>query len=336
VQAAVAVPDPDTVRKYGDTPEQIPLRKVAGLTLDHLTDGFAIDSKAEIAEAEELLPERSGEPACQVYSRINRSLCRPAVHLLSDSRITPNAVALAAFAAAVISAVMFARGTYSSCVIGALLFFLSGLLDELSSMLAWVTFRESSLGIRTKGLLETLTCSIVLGGIMIGLYSHCRVSEIVGGGVLMIGCLVPLIVIAIQGRTATDADQPQTQDVSRNESSRKHSSSRFLTVAQRLRILSRKGVAIHFLLLFTISGGLPLFLWLTALGSNVSWVLTLYLKRRVFQKPSTRSDVEAIRTDVEPIQIAAWDQAVIRIPFSHRERADVDHHAVPIGPRSHT
>jgi hypothetical protein len=70
VQAVVAVPDPDTVRKYGNRPEQIPLRKVAGLTLDHLTDGFAIDSKAEIAEAEELLLERSGEPASPIQELI--------------------------------------------------------------------------------------------------------------------------------------------------------------------------------------------------------------------------------------------------------------------------
>jgi hypothetical protein len=36
------------------------------------------------------------------------------------------------------------------------------------------------------------------------------------------------------------------------------------------------------LLIFTLAGGLPLFLRLAAFGSNLTWVLALYFNRRFF------------------------------------------------------
>lgn len=260
--------------------------------LDRVTDSLAVDSDA--VEGEDL-PARLGKPACEICSRINSSLCLPAVRLLGHSRITPRAVTLLSFAVALIAAVMFARGTYPSCVIGALLFFLSGLLDETSSLLAWVTFRESALVTRIKGLIEALTCTVILGGIMIGLYNHCGASDRVCDGILAIACAVPIIVIAIQRHTAANADRLRKHGKSWKALSKKDCSIRFSGIAWQLRTLIRKRVAIHYFLMFTLAGGLPLFLWLAALGGNLSWVLTMYSRSRAYRKPSTRGDAETVQ-----------------------------------------
>jgi hypothetical protein len=39
-------------------------------------------------------------------------------------------------------------------------------------------------------------------------------------------------------------------------------------------------------LLFTLFGGLTLFLQLAAIGANLTWILTIYLNRRFFRRSS--------------------------------------------------
>lgn len=48
----------------------------------------------------------------------------------------------------------------------------------------------------------------------------------------------------------------------------------------------QKGVLVRYLLLFTVVGGLPLFFWLEAVGSNLTWVFALYFTRRFFLQPT--------------------------------------------------
>ena len=57
----------------------------------------------------------------------------------------------------------------------------------------------------------------------------------------------------------------------------------------------KKGVLIHFLLIFTLAGGLPLFLRLAAIGSNLTWVLVLYFNRRFFSSAGTPTTEKAVQ-----------------------------------------
>ena len=41
---------------------------------------------------------------------------------------------------------------------------------------------------------------------------------------------------------------------------------------------------VHYLVIFTVLGGLPVFLCLAALGSNLTWILALYFNRRFFRR----------------------------------------------------
>jgi hypothetical protein len=45
----------------------------------------------------------------------------------------------------------------------------------------------------------------------------------------------------------------------------------------------KKGVAIHYLLIFTALGALPLLLRLAAFGANLTWIVALYFNRRFFR-----------------------------------------------------
>jgi hypothetical protein len=53
---------------------------------------------------------------------------------------------------------------------------------------------------------------------------------------------------------------------------------------RELQVFIRKGVVIHYVVLFTALGLLPLLLRLAALGSNLTWIFSLYFSYRFFRQ----------------------------------------------------
>ena len=45
---------------------------------------------------------------------------------------------------------------------------------------------------------------------------------------------------------------------------------------------------IHYIVLFTVIGALPLLLFLATLGAHLTWILTFYFNRRFFSQPVER------------------------------------------------
>ncbi|MBV9034729.1 MAG: CDP-alcohol phosphatidyltransferase family protein, partial [Acidobacteriaceae bacterium] len=131
--------------------------------------GVPVTSRAAIQIAERFLVAHSGKPLDGTYSSFNRRLCRPFVRLLTHTRVTPNALTLAGLLVAILGALLFARGSYANYIGGALLFFVSGLFDEMDGMLARIKFRESAFGTWFEGFVDNITYLAVFAGITIGL-----------------------------------------------------------------------------------------------------------------------------------------------------------------------
>ena len=245
-------------------------------------DGVAITSQADVKRAERFLVAHSGKPLDGIYSKFNRLLCRPAVRMLTHTRVTPNWVTVGGLVVAIIAALMFARGSYLNYVGGALLFFLSGLVDEMDGMLARIKFTESAFGTWFEGFVDNATYLLVFSGITAGLYRQRGPNELFYGFALLTGCLLSFIVIALQRKVATAADRPHEYSGRMNHLMDSDSSNWISSITRQVHVFIKKGVAIHYLLIFTLAGGLPLFLRLAAFGSNLTWVLALYFNRRFF------------------------------------------------------
>jgi phosphatidylglycerophosphate synthase len=245
-------------------------------------DGVPITSQADVARAERFLVAHSGKPLDGIYSKFNRLLCRPAVRLLTHTGVTPNWVTVGGLVVAIVAGFRFARGSYANYVGGALLFFLSGLFDEMDGMLARIKFTESAFGTWFEGFVDNATYLLVFSGITAGLYRERGPRELFYGLALLIGCLLSFIVIALQRKTATAADRPHEYSGRMNQLMDADSSNWISVVTRQVHVFIKKGVAIHYLLIFTLAGGLPLFLRLAAFGSNLTWTLVLYFNRRFF------------------------------------------------------
>src|SRR4030095_5532886 len=131
-------------------------------------EGVAVTSTESAAAAERFLVANSGKTSDGIHTFFNRRLCRPFVRMLSHTPVTPNAVTFLGVAVSVVSGIAFARGTYLWSVLGAVLFYIAGLFDEMDGMLARVKFAESPRGTWLEGFADGLSYLLLFTGITFG------------------------------------------------------------------------------------------------------------------------------------------------------------------------
>jgi hypothetical protein len=149
-------------------------------------------------------------------------------------------------------------------------------------MLARIKFQESTFGTWFEGFVDNITYLAVFAGITIGLHREYGSWALKYGIALTVGCLLSVIVISVQRRLSTAPDRPHEYAGRMNQLLEADSSSPVSRIVRQIHIFVKKGVLIHYLLTFTVVDGLPLFLWLAAIGSNLTWILGLYFTRRFF------------------------------------------------------
>jgi phosphatidylglycerophosphate synthase len=270
-------------------------------------DGVTVTSPNTVRDAERFLVANSGKPTDGPYSNVNRWLCRPFVRLLSHTPATPNAITLAGLVVALVAALLYARGSYSSYVAGALLFFVSGLFDEMDGMIARIKFRDSAWGTWFEGFVDNVTYLALFTGITAGLHRQYGSWPVKVGVSLIVGTILSIVVIALQRKLATNRERPHEYAGRMNQLMDADSSNLISRVVRQIHIFVKKGVMVHYLVIFTVLGGLPLFLSLAALGSNLTWILALYFNRRFFRRPSPARNAARSKeaADAQNTQIAA-------------------------------
>src|SRR5215510_3196636 len=255
--------------------------------------GVAVNSAESAVAAERFLVANSGKASDGFHTSFNRRLCRPFVRLLSHTPITPNAVTFGGVLISVLSAIAFARGTYLWSVVGALFFYVAGLFDEMDGMLARVNFAESPIGTYLEGAADGLSYLLLFAGITIGLSHHYGRVAVWMGMALLIGAVLALVTTTLQRRRATTPDRPNEYLGRIYQLLEKDSGNWISRVVRQVQGFQRRGILIHYIVIFTILGLLPLVFVLATLGAHLTWILTLYFNRRFFST-SSRSEVQSI------------------------------------------
>jgi phosphatidylglycerophosphate synthase len=259
------------------------------------TEGVAVTSLQSAAAAERFLIARSGKVLDGIHTSFNRRLCRPFVRLLSYTSITPNEVTFVGVVVSVLAAVAFARGTYVQSVLGALIFFAAGLFDEMDGMLARVKFMESPRGTWLEGFADGVSYLLLFAAITIGLHRHYGKVAVVIGLLLLVGAILALIVTSLGRRRATAPDRPN-EYLGRFYSLLESDSGNWVSrIVRQIQAFQKRGVMIHYIVLFTVFGGLPLLFLLATVGAQLTWILGLYFNRRFFAaKANAYSVTEAL------------------------------------------
>jgi phosphatidylglycerophosphate synthase len=261
-------------------------------------EGVAVTSPESVALAERFLVAHSGKVLDGIHTSFNRRLCRPFVRVLSHTSASPNAVTLGGVVISILSAVAFAQGSYWWSVLGALLFYVAGLFDEMDGMLARVTFAESPRGTWFEGFADGLSYLLLFGGITVGLHRHYGRPATVMGIALLVGAILALITTSLQRRRATTSDRPNEYLGRFYHLLEKDSGNWISRVVRQVQAFQKRGVVIHYIVLFTVIGALPVLFFLATLGAHLTWILTLYFNRRFFAQPVERGakpDVSTIK-----------------------------------------
>jgi phosphatidylglycerophosphate synthase len=262
-------------------------RDNASSALPH-PEGVAVTSPESVSLAERFLVVHSGKVLDGIHTSFNRRLCRPFVRVLSHTSASPNAVTLGGVVISILSAVAFAQGSYWWSVLGALLFYVAGLFDEMDGMLARVTFAESPRGTWLEGFADGLSYLLLFGGITFGL--HRRYGKLATGMgiVLLVGAILALITTSLQRRRATRPDRPNEYLGRFYQLLEQDSGNWISRVVRQVQAFQKRGVVIHYIVLFTIIGALPVLFFLATVGAHLTWILTLYFNRRFFAQRGER------------------------------------------------
>ena len=271
-----------------------------GVVSSPAVEGVSIQSCKDVKTAERFLVRKSGKPTDGIYSTLNRTLCRPVVRALVHTPVTPNVVTVAGLLIAIVSAFMYARGSYWSYVAGAIMFFISGLVDEMDGMVARLKFRESAFGTWFEGFVDNATYLLLFAGMTAGLYRERGRGELIWGVALTIGCALSCILVAAQRKALAPADRPHQYSARMNQLL--ETDSNWISRAVRqVHIFIKKGVAVHYVLIFTVVGALPLFVRVAAISAQLTWALALFFTWRFTRKTVTANIRSSNRQFVKEI-----------------------------------
>jgi phosphatidylglycerophosphate synthase len=263
--------------------------------------GVAVTSPESVREAERFLIARSGKVLDGIHTSFNRRLCRPFVRLLSHTSVTPNAVTFGGVVVAALSAIAFAHGSYWYSVLGALLFYIAGLFDEMDGMLARIKFAESPRGTWLEGFADGLSYLLLFVGITIGLEQRYGRIAVFMGIALLLGAILALITTSLQRRRATTPDRPNEYLGRFYELLEKDSGNRISRIVRQVQAFQKRGVLIYYVFLFTVMGALPLLFCLAIVGAHLTWILTLYFNHRFFARTPNIEAKRAVNTPKEAV-----------------------------------
>jgi hypothetical protein len=70
---------------------------------------------------------------------------------------------------------------------------------------------------------------------------------------------------------------------------------------RQVQAFQRRGVMIHYIVLFTIIGALPVLFVLATAGAHLTWIVTLYFNRRFFAQRAERRAKPNVNTFKEAL-----------------------------------
>jgi 1L-myo-inositol 1-phosphate cytidylyltransferase / CDP-L-myo-inositol myo-inositolphosphotransferase len=230
-----------------------------------------IRSRADISGLERALLDslRLGKAEFEgvVDAHLNRHISRPLTHAFLKLGLSPNMITGVSTIIGLLAAGVFALGSYSSGVAGALLLQLSAIVDCCDGEVARITFGESRFGARLDLFADNVVHLALFGGLSWGMFVNQA-----GGSML------PLWL----GAAAMVANVLSFWLVMRSKRLRDSNQLSSEAQAARVDVILKKIASRDFsvvLIIFALVNRVEWFLWIAALGSNAFWIMLAWLTR---------------------------------------------------------
>jgi phosphatidylglycerophosphate synthase len=237
------------------------------------------DSAAELAAAERMLSQSVLKPTDNVLARTNRRVSLPISRQLVKTGISPNTVTVMGLLLSLAAGALYGIGGYAFALAAAGLSWFSSMIDGCDGEVARLTFRESAFGCWLESVCDDLYYVAIFLGITLGLYrtGNARLALALGVSAVVGLVTVSTVHMVLRAKIAALAGGPQNFArffEERMEALRADPVARFGRATYKL---GTRSTLPYLLVLLALFGQTMLALVVIAIGTQIYWILSLYI-----------------------------------------------------------
>jgi len=216
------------------------------------------------------------KPTDGIFARANRRISIPISRQIIPYPITPNMVSLFTLAVSLAAGIFLALGGYWNMLTGALLGWLSSVLDGCDGEVARLKLQESAFGCWLETMCDNLYYVFIFAGLTIGLVrSTGNRNYLLWGGLLLFGALASFLTTGLQ-RQQLSSGNPEQYLAVWHKKADSRSSNPFLYLGRHTEFIIRRCFLPYVFLFFALFHIMTWLLIGATVGANVVWMIALY------------------------------------------------------------
>lgn len=259
-----------------------------------------ISNSQDCIVAEQKLNAWLVKPTDGIFARMNRQISIPISRQLIKYPITPNMVTLFTLGVSFAAGALYARGGYLYTLAGAILSVWASILDGCDGEVARLKLQATKFGCWLETACDYLYYFFIFAGMAIGLArSTGNSAYLAWGGALLFGAVATVVVACFERSRLSSAHPEQFLAVWQQKAERR-SSNPLLYIGRRCEFIIRRCFLPYALLAFAVLNLSRMALYMTAIGANVAWIISLY-SRFAFSSPPRVSAKAPAAADTEPL-----------------------------------
>lgn len=261
-------------------------------TLD-LTGEFwqDVDTPETRRHAEKILYQQLSKPTDGWVSRhINRNISRPITKVLMLLRLPINLVTGLVGLIGVLSGVFVAQGTYPGVFWGGLLFNLTSILDGCDGEMARLTLRANKTGEWLDTISDNLTYLAFFTGVLVGVARfQSNAWSLLEGGLLVSGIILALGVLFYYIKRYTNSGSLASVQSDLDQEVQEQKDKGVFAYISKMGFMMRRDFFALFFMALAMLNQLKLIVWLSIVGTHLTWMVLLAFKKEIFSVPDTKA-----------------------------------------------
>ena len=228
--------------------------------------------------AEQKLNRWLVKPTDGLFARMNRKISIPISRQLIKLPITPNMVSLFTLGVSFAAGASYALGGYWNTLLGAVFSVWASILDGCDGEVARLKLQATDFGCWLETACDYLYYLFIFAGMTIGL-ARTSGSRAFGvwGAVLLFGAAATILIAWFE-RSRLSAKHPEQFLAVWQKKAESRSSNPLLYVGRHCEFIIRRCFLPYALLAFALFNLNWLALYMSAIGANVAWIISLYSK----------------------------------------------------------
>jgi phosphatidylglycerophosphate synthase len=226
--------------------------------------------------AEQKLIQWLVKPTDGIFARMNRRISIPISLQIAKFPITPNMVSLFTLGVSFASGILFALGGYWDTLAGAVLSVWASILDGCDGEIARLKLQASDFGTWLETFCDYLYYLFMFAGMAIGL---ARSKEdpvyLTWGGVLFFGAIITFFTASLS-RKGLAGKHPEQFLAVWQKKAESRISNPLLYVGRYTEFIIRRCFLPYAILAFSLANLTRVALYMSAVGANLAWIISLY------------------------------------------------------------